>query len=396
MRICLKIVKNIRKPRDGYVVIHTCTFRYWCYQQKHHTCIYQYHRWLCACTRWRTLFLFCPPSSESFFKILLILTLYNLGILAHASPLQVSFVLDVSCGWFGQCPSFYDWKTTQLPRTPSWMFTSLCLHPRSHPGQVFGHQPVHCYEPGWDSTGPWGRCSPIQTLTTNLTFSQWWLATSLSYAWQWHVCSPAWWHLLTQTPALSLWLRVWLHHSHLSHRVYWHAPPLPPMQCLPVWWLHNVLQTALSATLYPNHAHLSPSWPYTQSCSWLAMLSQTPTLAKQPSFDMGQRCVLEIQGTPVRQLQPMAACLMHSHRQQDFHHPPKWPRPLSLPPMCPMSNQLPLHHLRLSSNVGSKSPAVWWMWLPDPHWLCYDRWKHVQWPAGFLRIMALPGLWIPK
>ena len=180
--------------------------------------------WLCACARWRTLFLFCPPSSEYFFKILLFLTLCNLGILAHASLLQVSFVLDVFSGWFGQCLCFYDWKTTQLPRTPSWMFTSLCLHPRSRPGQALGHQPVHCSEPGRDSTGPWGRCSPIPTLTPNLTFSQWWLATCLSYAWQWHVCSPAWWHLLTQTPAHYLWLRVWLHHSHLSHRVYWRAP----------------------------------------------------------------------------------------------------------------------------------------------------------------------------
>ena len=52
-------------------------------------------RWLCACARWRTLFLFYPPSSESFFKILLFLILYNLGILAHASLLQVSFVLGV-------------------------------------------------------------------------------------------------------------------------------------------------------------------------------------------------------------------------------------------------------------------------------------------------------------
>ena len=72
-------------------------------------------------------------------------------------------------------------------------------------------------------------------------------------------------------------------YSNSSHRAYWHAPPLPPMPCLPVWWLHNALQTALSTTRHPSHAHPSPSWPSTQSCSWPAMLSHTPALAKSKS-----------------------------------------------------------------------------------------------------------------
>ena len=72
-------------------------------------------------------------------------------------------------------------------------------------------------------------------------------------------------------------------YSNSSHRAYWHAPPLPPMPCLPVWWLHNALQTALSTTRHPSHAHPSPSWPSTQSCSWPAMLSQTLALAKSKS-----------------------------------------------------------------------------------------------------------------
>ena len=120
-------------------------------------------------------------------------------------------------------------------------------------------------------------------------------------------------------------------HTRPTEAVDVHLISCPCYACLFSGGRTCKMQITLFTTQHPNHAHPSQSWPFTQSCSWLEMSSQTLALAKQPHpWFVTKVC--------------------------RGNHPPKWPKSLLCPQCAPCQINFPCTICHKAVTWEAKAP----------------------------------------